>query len=82
MHQYSGKISKTSLRYRKTIIRICFFFISEMNKFYKDHNLKKSGEGPGLEAELVEDACPFISYLRSIRSLHELCTSRDLEDQE
>ena len=77
------------------------FFPSEMNKFYKDHNLKKSGEGPGgkfngpsikfilreenlceLEAELIEDACPFISYLRSIRSLHELCTSRDLEDQD
>ena len=41
----------------------------------KIHNLCE------LEAELIEDASPFISYLRSIRSLHELCTSRDLQDQ-
>ena len=64
------------------------FFPLEIQKFYKEHNLKKSGEGPGgkfngpsikfilreenlceLEAELIEDASPFISYLNSIRSL-------------
>ena len=80
----------------------CFekFYPLEIKKFYKEHNLKKSGEGPGgkfngpsikfilreenlceLEAELIEEASPFLSYLRSIRSLHELCTSRDLQDQ-
>ena len=77
------------------------FIPQEMSCFYKQNNLKKSGEGPGgkfngpsikfilreeilcqLEGDLPEDATPFISYLRSIRSLHQLCTGRDLEDQQ
>ena len=34
-----------------------------------------------LEEILTESASPFITYLRSIRALHELCTARLLEDQ-
>ena len=33
-----------------------------------------------LEEILPESASPLITYLRSIRALHELCTARVLED--
>ena len=54
-----------------------FFFIYHKTKMnWNEENLCE------LEAELIEEASPFLSYLRSIRSLHELCTSRDLQDQD
>ena len=67
---------------------------NEMENFYAENHLKKSGQGAGgkfnrpsikhilkeenlcqLENMLPVSASAFISYLRSLRNLHELCVA-------